>query len=46
MDNGTPLPDGLGSDPNAPLNSNTSPNGGTDNEPKPGGEPGPADGGA
>ncbi len=31
-----PLPDGAGSDPRQPLNSNTSPTGGADNQPKPG----------
>lgn len=35
-----PLPDGQGSNPGTPLNSNASPTGGTDNTPKPGGEGG------
>jgi HK97 family phage portal protein len=33
-----PLPDGIGEDPFTPLNSNTSPTGGADNQPAPGNE--------
>lgn len=35
-----PLPDGAGTDPFAPLNSNASPTGGADNAPAPGGQGG------
>lgn len=35
-----PLPDGKGSDPQQPLNSNASPTGGADNAPAPGGQGG------
>lgn len=35
-----PLPDGKGTDPFTPLNSNTSPTGGADNAPAPGGQGG------
>ncbi len=35
-----PLPDGKGTDPDSPLNSNASPIGGADNAPAPGGEGG------
>jgi len=40
-----PLPDNQGENPFAPLNSNASPMGGADNQPTPGGEPGPSEGG-
>jgi HK97 family phage portal protein len=35
-----PLPDGMGANPHQPLNSNTSPTGGADNAPSPGGQGG------
>jgi hypothetical protein len=35
-----PLPGGMGARPDMPLNSNTSPTGGADNAPKPGGQGG------
>jgi HK97 family phage portal protein len=41
----SPFPDGVGADPFTPLNSNTSPTGGEDNAPNPGGIPGPDEGG-